>query len=472
MSAALSELWQRRLRYPLDDALAESLSAELSLRIRSFEHGPDRVVGQRAIRFEGGGLAFLSIELDGFETPVVRLVGQDVDRSLLTNSINDTEAAISRAERTVRPDTGPHGTAIWAPFAQVRESDLYRTLFPAPEPDGALFHWPGELGLDDAERELGAGLAIVVQSLEAAIGFAVENGGEVREVAPLFEGQCAVVTDPLGHPLLLWEGSLDSLSSGLSGAVPARVDAASPDPRPFARFYRDVAGWRTAVVHGEPIQALLTHHGALIGVVEERPAESWREVSLLARDPWPLVAGLAPHHYVGLTPFRHPLGRRWAIRAASGGQLWLAEEVGEGQLSRLRSWDLRSPSARAAVASLRAALDLLASTLRDILLAVPSPPRTYQIAVLTDILLTAFDPAVERVIDLFEEPAGVADILAEAIGEMRPEVGGLVEDLGATVASLGDETLEIAYGRTVEHLVRVALLRDDAGTIERSDVPT
>jgi predicted enzyme related to lactoylglutathione lyase len=464
-------VWQRRLRYGLDDRLARELSEALRIRIRTFERSADRVLGERALHVRGE-IAFLAVENDDYESPIVRLVGPTALSTDLWAMGAEFDVMISRLEVAWRRRSPTlHGTPVWMPFPDAIGSDAVRLVLPAEDLGDSLVLWPEGLATGHRGSAV-AGLGVIVDSIAEAASRSVETGGILTDVITLATGEFAELSAPGRIRVLLWQPPEEPLGGEVTAAQ-ARLDVRTQSIADVVTFFQRVIGWRTEVVAGSPLTALLTHEGSRVGIVTEDPSTTEHEVSILSPHPQTLVrsATEAEEYTVQTTPLRFPLGRRWSITDTAGNWLVLAEEPDEEASSpRLRRSWLHLPTVvLVAVADLRTALDLLERTLKEILLDVPAPPSSEQSSALLDVLRSVLDPAASKFIRLLRDSDPSGQIL-EVLAAQRQTVQGLVDDLRLVAQSLEDEELISAYGHTRRLLVRSGLLVDIPGAVEETDV--
>jgi uncharacterized protein len=160
----------------------------------------------------------------------------------------------------------PPGTFSWAELA-TRDTDaaksFYTTLFgweydDRPIPDGGVY----SMALRDG-REVAAlfgstepphwNCYVTVASVDAGAARAAELGGSV--VAEPFDvleaGRMAVIADPTGAALCLWEPR-DNIGATLVNTPGAMTwnDLLTPDPDGAAAFYGGLFGWTTEEIPG------------------------------------------------------------------------------------------------------------------------------------------------------------------------------------------------------------------------------
>jgi predicted enzyme related to lactoylglutathione lyase len=464
-------VWQRRLRYDLDDGLAQELSEALGMRIRTFERPDDRALGERALRVSGE-IAFLTVESDDFEAPIVRLVGPSSLRTDLLALSEEFDEAISRLEAARRRPPSRHGTPLWVPFPDAADSNSAQLVVSTEDPDESFLLWPEAFVPDHREQQV-ARLGLIVNSVEDAINSGVLAGGrQLTDIITLAAGDFAVVSAPGGAAILLWRRTeryfgLDEI------AVSARLDVRTHHMADTVNFFQSIAGWRTEVVIGDPLTVLFTHQGVRVGIVTEDPERTEHEISVLSRYPQTLIrrAVETQEYAVQSVPLRFPLGRRWSITDTGGYRLWLAEEPGaDATGSRLRQSWLHLPTVvLIAVADLKASLDLPERSLKEILLSVPAPLASEQSSALLGVFRSALDPAASKLVGLLEGSDHPGQIL-EVLSAQRPAVQGLIDDVRLVAQSLENEELISAYQYTRALLVRSGLLADAPGAIEETSV--
>jgi predicted enzyme related to lactoylglutathione lyase len=242
-------LWQRRLRNQLDDRSASEIERVLEIRVRSLERR-ERVLGQRSV--DGTTTpAFLALENDGFDTPILRLVGRATDAEFLRDVSQRVEARLDEVEeRIVRRNASRHGTVVWVPHPDRTHSDVYRLIrggfddsFTSEE-----VHWIAGLPSDERRFQEVASVGVLVDSVAEATARVERAGGTVVVQSSHETGLYAVVADPANELVLLWEPPATAVPLAVQGwarCVTGQVLS-------VAEFYRAVVGWNTAVIRGGP----------------------------------------------------------------------------------------------------------------------------------------------------------------------------------------------------------------------------
>jgi uncharacterized protein len=158
------------------------------------------------------------------------------------------------------------GTFSWAELA-TSDADaakaFYSSLFgweyeDTPIPDGAVYSMARADGKNVAalyrsEQPPHWSCYVTVASVDETAGRAPEAGGAV--VAEPFDvmdvGRMAVITDPTGAALCLWEprASIGAELVNTPGAMTWN-DLVTPDPDAAARFYETLFGWTTEEMPG------------------------------------------------------------------------------------------------------------------------------------------------------------------------------------------------------------------------------
>ncbi|MFJ3658317.1 hypothetical protein ACIPPR_34055 [Streptomyces nigra] len=421
----------------------------------------ERVLAQRTIPV-GGDLAFLSLEVDEFPTPQVRLVGPVRQREALRGTIEGLERAVDEAEKERDPSPAAAvGAPLWVPYRSEDAASAMRFLHLEEPPDWSVFSWPAALPIPHPGRSV-ASLGVVVDSLEKSVLAARTWGGDVFGEAHSNIAAFVAVTDPAGFPLLLMEISRDA--PGSAGIFRARVEVETTHIDKVASFYGDVAHWHTEVLPDDSrITALLTHQDRRVGILTESTHTDEQTLAILLTDPWQAAQSAREHgeFVVRGLPLVPPLGRSWQIDDAAGHSFSLAEVVQDTPRHPVRRepWSWLPPLLLVAVETLQQALDFLEQILREILLEDPQPPQDVQVSTLLEVLSSTIAPATRRYERLlYESPSPT--LVTEALTALRTRCTGLFQDLAAVVQSLEDEDLIRNFRSVRNSLVHVGLLPD------------
>ncbi|NEA80148.1 hypothetical protein G3I30_13745 [Actinospica acidiphila] len=454
-------IWQRRLRHGLTDHFANVLARRLNFRVRSFQSLDERVLAQRTIPV-GGDLVFLSLEVDEFPTPQVRLVGSVRRREALRDTIEELERAVDGAEKERDPSPGAAvGAPLWVPYRSEDAASAMHFLQLQERPDWSVSSWPAALPIPRPGRSV-ASLGVIVDSLEKSVQAARARGGDVFGEAHSDHTAFVAVTDPAGFPLLLMEMSRDA--RGSAGFFRARVEVETTHIDKVASFYGDVAHWWTEVLPDDSrITALLTHQDRRVGVLTESTRTDEQTLAILVTDPRQAVQSARGHGEFAVRglPLVPLLGRSWQIDDAAGHSFSLAEVVQDAPrhpVSR-QPWSWLPPLLVVAVEALQQALDFLERMLREILLEDPQPSQDVQVSTLLGVLSDTVAPATRRYERLLYESPSPA-LVTEALTGLRTRCTGLFQDLAAVVQSLEDDELIRQFRRGRDSLVHVGLLPD------------
>ncbi|MEJ8667525.1 hypothetical protein WKI71_00105 [Streptomyces sp. MS1.AVA.1] len=300
-------------------------------------------------------------------------------------------------------------------------------------------------------------MGIIVDSLRATLEVAIEAGGELvpTQSSPEF----ALLADPGGHPLLLWE---KPRSTPIRDVLAARVDFVTGGIDHLAAFYHRVAGWETQVLpqDGSTV-AVLTHHDRAVGILREGPEE--QTLAHLISHPgevvWP--AHRAPGLEVDNLKIWPLLGRQWRIRDRGDNALVVAERAPAARPTiQLTPWARLPDPLATAFQDLDSALGFSDMAQRQLNELPRTPPlRTHADALLT-VLNDVLIPAAEACRKANEDHRTLGPD-REALAYMRQTVTNVLNPFALTVERLDDMDLSRVFRFACRLLARAQLLPEN-----------
>lgn len=176
---------------------------------------------------------------------------------------------------------------------------------------------------------------VTVADVDATAGRAADLGGLLHagpaDIADA--GRLAVVADPTGGTLALWQPGRHQGASVVNepGAL-AWNDLWTPDPAAAARFYGELLGWEIARIPGAPYWAIANRGRRNGGLMEQPPPQ--RDAGVLAA--WTAYVGVADLDATLATageaggdlafgPMEVPAGRFAVVRDPQGAAVGLVE---------------------------------------------------------------------------------------------------------------------------------------------------
>jgi hypothetical protein len=303
-------------------------------------------------------------------------------------------------------------------------------------------------------------LGIIVDSLRATLEVAIEAGGELvpTQSSPEF----ALLADPGGHPLLLWE---KPRSTPIRDVLAARVDFVTGGIDHLAAFYHRVAGWETQVLpqDGSTV-AVLTHHDRAVGILREGPEE--QTVAHLIGHPreavWP--AQIARDLEVDNLKIWPLLGRQWRIRDWDDNSLVVAENAPAArpaiQLTPLTRLPAPLSTAFQDLETALGMLDMVQRQLTERPGLARTPPPGMRARALLIVLHDVLIPAAEACKKANENHRTLGPD-HEALTYMRQTVTNVLSPCALTVERLDDMDLSRVFRFACRLLVRAQLLPEN-----------
>lgn len=460
-------VWQRRLRRRLDDRLAAELGSRLQLRVRSLERR-ERVVALRTID-ETSGTTFLSLEDDGFDNMILRLVGQPSNVGDINRVIRATEAALDTIEDFDSEEGFAFGTPLWAPYAERLSSEVFGLVRHDVDANVASTdaHWVARAPRPSGVQQI-ASLGVAVESIDLTVDLAERAGGSLIG-RPVVEptGRYAVVADSTNAPLLLWEPPGDYVTPAVRGWAMCTTRLIGE----VASFYATVFGWRTQVLRGGPPMAALwvrgDSHVGLLLEDRELDRESLWDVAITVSEATGLVNAARARGLTVRSDTLSPVpGRRWTISGNDGYELLLVATPQPRELEPLAAWRGLPTADLVLLSDLRAAL----LSAEELLRGVPATPSQDSGEVATwlgALLRDEMNPVAARLLDRLETSDQPALVLAGAAA-LRPLAQGLSDELHAMVRLVDNLRVTAAYTDARSSLMRLGIVeewpeaRDDA----------